>query len=162
MLMMLFICGLVWAFWANSERYVQRFKSESRITDDAGLLDSSQTREVARLLSTAESKYGVLIHIKVSRMPIISADARPGAILLGICPSIGQTALLMPESWQQTLGDGFVIRLKDEVMARAFENGKPAEGLISVLKLLNERFEELSSGTLNPTELPEGMAQDLN
>lgn len=143
LLMMFFVVALVSAFWANSDRYVQSHKSQSRLSDEAGLLDEEHRKKAVKLLSEAESKFGAKIYIKVSQLPITSTDAAPGGVFLGLCPKIRQSVLLMPDSWRAYLGESFVIRLKDEVMHAAYVNNTWQDGMIRVLELINARFEEI-------------------
>ena len=143
LLILLFVAGLIAAFWANSDRYVQVHKSQSRLSDEAGLLDEEHRKKAVSLLTEAEVKYGAKIYIKVSLLPITSTDATPGGVFLGLCPNIRQTVLLMPDSWRSYLGESFVIRLKDEVMHAAYAQNAWQDGMLRVLELVNARFAEV-------------------
>jgi hypothetical protein len=109
-----------WGFWQNSKSYVKKFSLEKRIDDVQKILGDEYKTSLTELTDRVETKYGVKIYIKISPLPITSADAVPGAILLGVCPKGRQFAALMPDSWHSALGEGFILRLREEIMLPAF------------------------------------------
>ncbi|MDR2892908.1 MAG: hypothetical protein LBV80_07490 [Deltaproteobacteria bacterium] len=141
------IGGVCWAFWQNSDNYVQKFKAESRISDEAGLLGAERKQEMARILSRIEENFGVRVHVKVSLVPLLPTDARPEGIFFGVCPGFRQCAFLMPEDWRQGLGEGFLIRLGEEIMRPAMtEGGDWPAAAVKVLELLEQRLGQLAAG----------------
>jgi hypothetical protein len=148
-LAILLVC---WGFWQNSKNYIKKFSLEQRIDDVQNILDNDYKVKLAEILSRVETKYGVKIYIKISPLPVVSANAVPGAILLGISPKNKQFALLLPDSWEQTLGAGLVLRLREEVMSPALARSGSAQGLeaeawqdalLLVLEKLEKRMQEL-------------------
>jgi hypothetical protein len=142
-------------FWQNSKNYVKKFSLEQRIDDVQSILGSAYKSSLAGILDRVETQYGVKIYIKISPLPVVSSDTLPGAILLGVCPKSKQFVLLMPESWKHSLGEGFIMRLREEIMRPSFEqehvsgdvSGFKAEvwqtALHKVLESLEKRMSEL-------------------
>jgi hypothetical protein len=138
-------------FWQNSKNYVKKFSLEHRIDDVQSVLSSAYKSSLTEILDRVETRYGVKIYIKISPLPVVSTDALPGAILLGVCPKSKQFALLMPKSWEHSLGEGFVVRLREEIMLPSFAQGElsgvEAEAwqtaLLQVLESLEKKMREL-------------------
>ena len=146
LLLVALLGGVCWAFWQNSDNYVQKFKAEARISDEANLLGAERKREMAQILSRVEKNFGTEIHVKISLVPLVSADAVPEAILFGVCPGFKQCVFLMPEAWRQGLGEGFLIRLGEEIMRPALTGGDWPAAALEVVRLLERRLEQLAQG----------------
>jgi hypothetical protein len=149
-LAILLVC---WGFWRNSGNYIKKFSLEQRIDDGQKTLGNQYKSRLAELLDRIETKYGIKIYVKISPLPVVSANALPDAILLGLSPKNKQFALLMPESWEASLGKGFVLRLRDEVMLPSLTREKAAQeggeeawkpALLLVLEKLEKRLRELA------------------
>jgi hypothetical protein len=149
-LAILLVC---WGFWQNSGNYIKKFGLERRIDDVQKILGDNYKSRLAEILDRIETKYGIKIYVKISPLPVVSANAHPDAILLGLSPKNKQFALLMPESWEDSLGKGFVLRLREEVMLPSFSREKAARdngedawkaALLLVLESLEKRMRELA------------------
>ena len=150
-LLVVFICIVGWGFWTNSEKSMQKLKFEARVSDESGLLDQKSKIRLMQSMKEAEKEYGVKIYIKISKIPVISTDALPGTVFLGVCPNLKQNLLIMPEEWEQALGPDFVRKLRREGMLASFQSGKWEEALIFVLESMIKRFEEVASGSVSYT-----------
>ncbi|MDR1125979.1 MAG: hypothetical protein LBM64_07990 [Deltaproteobacteria bacterium] len=142
-LMTLCIALVCWGFWENSNRYVQKFNIEGRITDKSGLLAYGYKEEAGAVMGRIDEKYGNKIQIKISPLPITPSDAIADTLLVGVCPGSAQFELYMPKAWQDALGYPFLLGLRDEVMRPAFDAKAWEKGLITVLERLESRMGEL-------------------
>ena len=145
-LMGLCVALACWGFWENSNRYVQKFSIEGRITDKSDLLAYEYKEEAGEIMGRIDKKYGVKIQVKVSPLPILPSDAVADTLLVGVCPNSAQFELFMPKAWQDALGTPFLFGLRDEVMRPAFDAKTWEKGLLMVLGRLEARLGELVAG----------------
>jgi hypothetical protein len=151
-LAILLVC---WGFWRNSGNYVKKFGLEQRLDDVQKTLGDKYKSRLMEILERIETKYGIKIYVKISPLPVVSANALPDAILLGLSPKNRQFALLMPESWEDSLGKGFVLRLREEMMLPSLTRGEAVQdggeeawkpALLLALEKLEDRMRELAGG----------------
>lgn len=137
--------GLVcWGFWANGQRYVKMFNTDARIADELNGLSPEQKEQLRTILTDCEKKFNLNFSVKISQKAVSSSDAKEGEIFLGVCPELRQIVILMPAIWHNTIGPGFIFQLRSEIMPPYFDRGDWQNGIITVLRDLEERFDELA------------------
>lgn len=146
--MMLLLCiGLAgWGFWANGKRQAQIMNADRRVQDELNVFTNAQKDEIRAILIACEEKYKIKFSIKTSAKPIASIDAPPESVFIGVSPNVEQVVILMPNFWRNTLGNEFIYDLRNNVMPPYFKDKNWAEGLIKILKMLEDRFNNIDSG----------------
>ncbi|MDL2314266.1 hypothetical protein LJC36_04735 [Desulfovibrio sp. OttesenSCG-928-C14] len=151
--LVLFFAGVAcWAFWANSERYVTKFNASARISDETGTLDREAEKRIHALLIRADKEYGIRIHIKARKVPVLATEAPANSIFFGVCPNLRQSVIIMPPDWSRALGDGFVFRLRSENLQQYVDSGNWGLGVAEALEKLLDRFAEMTANPPAPAE----------
>lgn len=142
--MMILFASLVWAFWANSERYVYKFSADARVADELNAFDAPLRKEIVGIIARFDKKFQVKLNVVTSKTLFTSVSAKDGEMLLGLCPDKRQMVLLMPPLWRTAVGEGLILQLKEGMMEPAFDRGDWPQAVPKVLLLLEQRLETMS------------------
>lgn len=128
------------AFWNNSERYVYKFNALGRITDDTGMLDKDRKEAIQGQLIRFDKEFRIKVHVRVSKVPLTSREARAGEIFFGLCPPVRQSVLIMPPEWESALDETLLYSLKNDFMEPYFAAGDWPAGAVKALETLYGGF----------------------
>lgn len=143
-LMVLVFGVMVWAFWANSERYTTKFSAAGRYSDEIGAFSEAQSQEIIQIIGRFSRNMQVKLRVRAQEGVFTSADAPEGEVLFGIAPAHKQVVIFMPALWRSALGEGFVHQIRSGIMEPSFEDGTWREATIKALLLMENRFTALA------------------
>ena len=161
--------GVIYGFWLNNERQMDR--AMQRIApqaDTTGTLSSEQENLLRTYALRFFAEYGVKIQISIQNSPLSDEEARQSkSVFLGINPKERAALFYAPPWVASALGEAFIHRLNEEFFIPYFADGNWPEGLAEALSMLSVRLDAAllhkpgknatvqppASGT-NPTHAP--------
>jgi hypothetical protein len=135
--------GVIWGFWMNSERQMDRIMQRTSPQIDA---TGTLTPEQMELLHTYGlrffAEYGIKIQVEIQDNTLSDAQARnSGHVYLGLNPKSAQVLFYAPPLAATALGEDFIRQLNQEHFAAYFAAGNWPEGLAKALSMLSERLD---------------------
>ena len=148
--------GVIWGFWLNSERQMERVLE--RIAPQADLT-GTLTPEQEELLHTYAlrffAEYGVRIQIVIQDGRLSEDKARQaGTVYLGINPNKRQVLFYAPPLVASALGEPFIRRLNQEHFVPYFSREAWPEGLAEALSMLSARLDATLRHGQSPESIP--------
>ncbi|MDL2317439.1 TPM domain-containing protein [Desulfovibrio sp. OttesenSCG-928-A18] len=143
----LLFCAVIWGFWMNNERQMERLRKESiPALDSTGLLREEEQQRLAQYVERFRKNYGLAIVISIRDQPFPSPfllpDERAGSFFFGLCPPDQQVLFEVPPLAEHLLGQPFISYLRHEHFRPYFARGNWPEGLASALSMLAERMDK--------------------
>lgn len=158
----LLFAGVLWGFWMNSERQMNRIMQRAAPQMDAtGTLTPAQLELLQTYGLRFFAKYGITIQIEIHNNSLSDAQARnSGQMYLGLNPKNGQVLFYAPPLAASALGSDFVRYLNQEHFSSCFAAGNWPEGLAKALSLISTRLD--STLKENTARLPESSTATEN
>lgn len=145
-LVTLLFCGVLWGFWMNNERQMDRIRQKDiPALDSTGTLSSGQQDQLREYIARFRDTYGLGILITVRNEPFpqnfLLPQEKAGILFFGLCPDARQVALEVPPLAEKALGAEFIRYLREEHFIPYFARNDWPAGLASALSMLAERLD---------------------
>lgn len=146
LLIALLFCAVIWAFWLNSQRQMERLHKRSAPPIDAtGMLTDEQQQGLAAHAESFREVYGLNLRLVIRSEPFVSpyllGREQTDTVLIALSPPNSQALVELPPLVAAALGRDFVAHLGREHFPPYFANGTWPEGLAAALNLLTERLD---------------------
>lgn len=153
----LLFTGVIWGFWMNSERQMNRVMQNLAPQIDAtGTLTTAQLELLQTYGLRFFAEYGIKIQVEVRNSSLSDEQARKsGNIYLGLNPKSGQALFYAPPLAAAALGEDFIRRLNQEHFTAYFAAGNWPEGLAKALSMISVRLDAtLKNAASGPPDPP--------
>lgn len=89
---------VVWAFWMNNQRVVERLNLEKSFWDETGRVDEADADFIREFVKSMRKELGrdAYVHVRLGA-PEPSRDLSPGALFLGVSPGRQEVVVRLPE-----------------------------------------------------------------
>ena len=139
----LLFTGVLWGFWMNSERQMNRVMQNAAPRIDAtGTLSPAQLELLQTYGLRFFAEYGIRIQVEVRNSALSEAQAKKtGSMYLGLNPQSGQALFYAPPLAAAALGEEFIRRLNQEHFSAYFAAGNWPQGLAEALSMISTRLD---------------------
>ncbi|MDP2848581.1 MAG: hypothetical protein Q8O35_10375 [Humidesulfovibrio sp.] len=149
---LMLVMGLVvFAFWKNSERNMERLNARFGLSDETKSLSPDERDHVQAFIASLRKEYGIEARVQVTRTRPQSPEADGKTLYVGLCPDEKSAVVQLPPLMARALGADFSRMLVDEHFPFHFAAGKSwQKGLLLALDLMQSRLATLSAAQETP------------
>lgn len=113
-LLVLVVCGVMWAFWQNSQNQLNLINSRFSVWDDPKVLTEYERTALQDMIGQFKSRYGIDVRMEILETPLHKPKSENPLIYLGINPSTSELMVSLP-AWLR-LGANFPEQVKETYM----------------------------------------------
>ena len=98
---------VVWAYWQNNQRIVERLNRDKAVVDETGVLARAQLDFLQEFRRGLKAEYGVDSRIRIFKGEVDVPGNLGGRLYIGFSPKTGRLALVMPPLVLRALGEDY-------------------------------------------------------
>lgn len=134
LLLVLIFCGVIWAFWQNSQNQLNLIGSKQNVWDDPKVLNKQERAALQDMIIQFKSKYGIDVRMEILEIPLHKPSSETPLIYLGINPRTGEALVSLP-SWLRP-EPGFDNHVKNTYILPGLPEKKYAYALADALRAI--------------------------
>ncbi len=148
----LLFAGVLWGFWANSERRLTEVQKISEKRADATrTLTSEQEKRLLEFTRRTFETYGVALRVEIRNAPFdekqLQEAEKSGTVFLGLVPKERTVFLHVTPLARKALGEPLIMYLRYAHFMPYFAGGNWPEGLAAALNLIGRQLEHHIRGS---------------
>lgn len=149
---LMLVMGLVvFGFWKNSERNLERLNARFGLSDETKSLSPDEREHVQAFIAALRKTYGIEARVQITRERPKPPEPDGKTLYLGLCPAEKTAVAQLPPLMARALGPDFARKLVEEHFPFHYAPGKSwQKGLLLALDLMESRLAALGS----PQETP--------
>ncbi len=146
-LLLLVFLGVIWAFWQNNERVMDKLQARQSIWDETGHLGDRDRSYVSSFAASLRERFGLRLKLHVRHGSVEVPDLDSKTMFIAISPSQNEAVVVFPPLLRSGLGESFVEYVKTTHFERYFQQDQWPEGLRSLLDLVWGQLVRLENGS---------------
>ena len=140
LLLVLVFCGVIWAFWQNSQKQLDLLNSRLNVWDDPPVLSADEKAALQDMIGQFKSRFGIDVRMEILEVPLHKPISDTPLIYLAINPKTGDSLVEYPP-WLR-LDPGFGEQVKETCIAPRLPEREYAYALADALRAF---WDELNS-----------------
>jgi len=148
LLLVLVVCGVVWAFWQNSQNQLNLISSRLSVWDEPKVLSDYERTALQDMIIQFKSRYGIDVRMEILETSLHKPKSENPLIYIGINPSTSEAAVFLPP-WLR-LGADFSEQVKNVYILPRLAGKEYAYALADGLRAIWDELakaEEQETGT---------------
>lgn len=159
--LLLVLGAVVFGFWKNSERNMERLNASLGLSDEVRGLSQDERDHVQDFIAALRKDYGLEARVQVARAGLTPPSADGKTLFIGLCPEEKTALVQLPPLAASALGPDFARQLMTEHFPFHFAPGRRwQQGLLLALDLVESRLAALGAQQQPPPPAQPGGAQD--
>ena len=138
-LLILVICGVILAFWQNSQKQLDLLNSRLNVWDDSQVLSDHEKAALQEMIGEFKSRYGIDVRMEILETPLRAPKSKTPLIYIGINPAASETLISIP-AWVR-LDPDFPSRTQNDRMLPRIKNKEYAYALADALRAIWDELE---------------------
>ena len=138
LLLVLVICGVVLAFWQNSQKQLDVLNSRLNVWDDSKVLSNHEKTALQDMIGQFKARYGIDVRMEILETPLRAPESATPLIYIGINSATSETLISIP-AWIK-LNPGFPARIQNDLMLPRIKNKEYAYALADALRAVWEEM----------------------
>ena len=96
LLLVLVFCGVIWAFWQNSQSQLDLLNTRISVWDDPPVLTDNEKTALRDMIGQFKSRFGIEVRMELLEVPLHQPVSQTPLIYLGINPKTGDSLVGYP------------------------------------------------------------------
>lgn len=149
---LMLVMGLVvFGFWKNSERNMERLNARFGLSDETGSLSPDEREHVQAFIAALRKNYGIEARVQITRERPKPPEPDGKTLYVGLCPAEKSAVAQLPPLMARALGPDFARMLVDDHFPFHYAPGKSwQKGLLLALDLMESRLAALGAAPETP------------